>query len=570
MSANKQERQGGRQRKSSRPRFDGSSRAGRWLRRARIASQVVLLGIFIFLILHTEFSGAQVPTGAELRIPYPTSLFLEADPLVGLATVLATGNLHGGLIWGAAVLVLSLVLGRVFCGWVCPMGTLQQLSAWVTAGVRRVGAQIRGNRYSPGMRWKYYALVALLVASLFTTVHVGLIDPICLLFRSLGLSIIPAVDELARGALEALQRSDAHWVQRTADVGLALRARVLPVHLSRIEGAWILGALLGGVLVGAAYIPRLWCRWICPLGALLGLSARTSLLQLRKDEDRCTGCNRCLATCQGACEPAPGKPWRAAECVMCFNCEAVCPDDALHFGVGGVPATGRVDADLDRRAVFGAAVAGAVALPLLRSSAGFPGRRGEGADPHLIRPPGALPEEDFLARCVKCGACMKVCPTNALHPSWTKAGAEGLWTPILVPRIGYCEPSCTLCSQVCPTGAIAPLTEARKTGRDGDPPIKLGTAFYDRGRCLPWAMETPCIVCEEWCPTSPKSIHLTNVQVTRRDATIVDLQRPSVDPERCIGCGSCEHACPVSDLPAVRVSRVGESRHPQARLLLRG
>jgi len=511
-----------------------------------------------------------VPTGEELLLPYPTSLFLEADPLVGLATVLSTGNLHAGLLWGAGVLVLSLALGRVFCGWICPMGALQHAVAWISAGAKRAAAQIRGNRYSPGMRWKYLVLVGLLVASLFTTVHVGLLDPICLLFRSLGLSIVPAIDELARAALEGLQRSDAQWVQRLAAAGLGARAHLLPVHLSRIEGAWMLGGLLGLVVIGAAYVPRIWCRWVCPLGALLGLSARTSMLQLAKDEDRCTRCNRCLAVCQGASEPAVGKPWRAAECVMCFNCEAACPEDALHFHFGPVAKTTRLDADLSRRSVVASAALGAAALPLLRSSAGFSGRRGEGADLRLIRPPGALPEDEFLARCVKCGACMKVCPTNALHPSWTRAGAEGLWTPVLVPRIGYCEPSCTLCGQVCPTGAITQLTEARKTGRDGSPPVKLGTAFYDRGRCLPWAMETPCIVCEEWCPTSPKAIHLSNVEVTRRDGSVLKLQRPSVDPEQCIGCGSCEHACPVSDLPAVRVSRVGESRHPHARLLLKG
>ncbi len=118
---------------------------------------------------------------------------------------------------------------------------------------------------------------------------------------------------------------------------------------------------------------------------------------------------------------------------------------------------------------------------------------------------------------------MKVCPNNALHPAFSEAGWEGIWTPVLVPRVGYCEPSCTLCGQVCPTGAIWEFTSqekgwavpSRPTAETR--PIRLGTAFYDRGRCLPWAMATDCIVCEEWCPTSPKAVYLQTGRGDRFD-----------------------------------------------------
>ncbi len=89
---------------------------------------------------------------------------------------------------------------------------------------------------------------------------------------------------------------------------------------------------------------------------------------------------------------------------------------------------------------------------------------------------------------------MKVCPNNALHPAMFEAGVEGLWTPILIARIGYCEHSCVLCGQVCPTGAIQKITEKEKLGQ-GVPPVKIGTAIYDHGRSMPWSMQTPCIVC---------------------------------------------------------------------------
>jgi formate hydrogenlyase subunit 6/NADH:ubiquinone oxidoreductase subunit I len=167
---------------------------------------------------------------------------------------------------------------------------------------------------------------------------------------------------------------------------------------------------------------------------------------------------------------------------------------------------------------------------------------------------------------------MKVCPNNALQPALTEAGLEGLWTPVMVPRIGYCESSCVLCSQICPTGAIWEITAKEKgwepqIGSDTKP-ISLGTAFLDRGRCLPWAMATSCIVCEEWCPTSPKAIYLQPAEVADAEGHWKQVKQPFVDPHRCVGCGACEYACPVQDRPAAYVTSIGESRSLTNQILL--
>jgi formate hydrogenlyase subunit 6/NADH:ubiquinone oxidoreductase subunit I len=166
---------------------------------------------------------------------------------------------------------------------------------------------------------------------------------------------------------------------------------------------------------------------------------------------------------------------------------------------------------------------------------------------------------------------MKVCPTSALQPALHEAGLEGLWSPVLVARMGYCEHTCTLCSQVCPTGAIRHLTPTEKVGSLPEKePVRIGSAVFDKGRCLPWANDTQCIVCEEVCPTSPKAIYFKLETVTLRDGTQRTLKRPYVDLTLCTGCGICETRCPVFDLAGVRVSSVGESRSPKNRVMLGG
>ena len=213
---------------------------------------------------------------------------------------------------------------------------------------------------------------------------------------------------------------------------------------------------------------------------------------------------------------------------------------------------------------MGSLAAGVVAVPLFRSGDTF----GVNHSPFLIRPPGSQPEKNFLERCIRCGQCMRVCPNNALHPTILEAGFEGLWTPYMIPKIGYCEPTCTLCGQVCPTGAIQELAFEEKVGDEDNQPMRMGTAFFDRGRCLPWAMATPCIVCEEWCPVSPKAIYVQEEMAIDTEGNEVRVQRPRVDPALCTGCGACEYACPVFDRKAVYVTSVGETRSEINQILL--
>ena len=533
----------------------------------RLVSQVVFLLLFLFLLLHTEFRGSLPAAGSDTRLPYPVRLFFLIDPLAAVSNALSSQALYRGLLWSLVILIPTMFLGRFFCGWICPLGSLHHFFSSLKSEGKRGKQLIESNRYKRWQTTKYYLLVAFLAAALMGAGIVGWLDPLSLLARSLGLSILPAANYGTRAFLQVFEHSRFGAVQNVGRAlhfifGTALLSFKQPYFR---QGVW-LGAIFVLLLVLNFRVTRFWCRALCPLGALLGLASRWSILGLVKNTEHCKDCNRCLMRCQGGDDPIGGVPWRQPECHLCMNCIDDCPDHGLQFKI--FPAQGSAGVNLQRRKVLTGVAAGVAIIPVMRSTPGFASER----DERLLRPPGALDEEYFLSRCIRCGECMKVCPNNALHPALGQAGLEGLWTPVMVPRIGYCETSCVLCSQVCPTGAIWEIT-AKDKAWTASPvqdakPIRVGTAFYDRGRCLPWAMATECIVCEEWCPTSPKAIFLIPATIGDAEGHVKQVKQPYLDPARCVGCGACEYACPVQDRPAVYVTSIGETRSRANQILL--
>ena len=539
------------------------SRLPRWRR----ISQIFFLLLFVGLLLFTSMS-VFVNGATEIKLRAPVSLFFEWDPLVALVNALASHALYRGLLWSLLILLPTLFLGRFFCGWICPMGTLQHFVGNMPSEAKKGKRRIESNRYKRWQKGKYVVLIAGLVAALFGSAAIGWIDPFSLLVRSFGLSILPALNSAMNAALIPLESSQVPAIRSAGGVlHTILHHTVLDLRQPHYAQGLVLGILFIAILALSLRVTRIWCRAICPLGALLGAVSRWSLLGLHKDPSTCDHCSRCLLDCQGGDDPICGAPWHKAECIMCMNCVGVCPHDSLQFRFfRKEPEV--ASADIGRRKALTGLVAGAAVVPLMRANTGLV--KGRHAD--LLRPPGALDEPDFLSRCIRCGECMKVCPNTALHPTLEQAGLEGLWTPMLVPRIGYCEPSCVSCSEVCPTGAIWQITPKDKGWVVGvnqqSQPIRLGTAFYDRGRCLPWAMATECIVCEEWCPVSPKAIYVEEAQVVDSAGNIKTLKQPRIDPSRCVGCGACEYACPLQERPAVHVTSIGESRSPGSQILL--
>lgn len=516
------------------------SKKYRLLQNLRILSQAVFFFIFFYLLLQTRFPDSDYIGRVEI--------FFHFDPLLALTTFLASRVFFASFLLALITLVLTFILGRFFCGWFCPLGTLHQFFAWIFKRAKLLKPKRPSDNHTV---WKYYLLLAVLIGTLLSLNLVGILDPFSLLYRSFATGFLPALAHVADNFIAILYQ--LQW----ASLGdtLVQFFEILDINATFIQG-FFLGTLFLGLILLNMTRERFWCRYLCPLGAFLGLAARWNILKLRIDPEKCIECGLCTRQCQTQADPFPEKNWKSTECDYCFTCAAVCPTAAIQFPVKARPESVKA-IDLDRRRVLLTSIVGALAVPFFRLS---PARIR--ASEKLIRPPGALPEEEFLRRCVKCGECMKVCPTNGLQPATSEAGPEGLWTPRLDMEIGYCEYYCSLCTQVCPTGAIKELNIEEKNQQ------KMGTAWVNRNRCIPWKFGNPCIVCEEHCPVSPKAIQLTKIEVVLRDGSIKTPLAPVIDLETCTGCGICENKCPVVDQPAIYVTSVGESRSERNQLLL--
>ncbi len=574
----------------------------------RRISQAFFLALFLWFCIASTFGTEWW----QLR-GWPVNLILQLDPLVAVGTLLTTHTLYRGLLWAAVTVAVTIVFGRVFCGWVCPFGTMHQFLGWLVTRKKNAKGKMEANRFRRWQVLKYFILLALLAGAAFpvtgmATLQTGLLDPIPLAHRSVNLALLPVAERM----------------------GLHLSAAP-----RNYEGAWIIGAVFLAALMANFAIPRFFCRFLCPTGALLGLLSRFAIFRIVKTDSACTHCDLCESNCEGAADP--GDRLRLSECVMCMNCtDNFCLRNFIKYRAQESAEPDIPAPDMGRRAVLWSLASGVLAVPMLRIG----GAVGANWNPATVRPPGSLAEEDFLERCIKCGQCMRVCPTNIIMPAGLDHGFESAWTPVLNFRIGTsgCQLNCTACGHVCPTAAIRPLTldEKHGTGKhEAAGPLRIGTAFVDRGRCLPWAMDTPCIVCQENCPVTPKAIFIRDIynavrgaafQVASVDAgrirvtggampagrfatgdyfvaavqspgrrwrvtantadtlTLSDdaavkagdeieiqvhLMAPCVDISKCIGCGVCEHECPVSGLRAIRVTAENESRNKRSSLTLR-
>ncbi|NLE77544.1 MAG: 4Fe-4S dicluster domain-containing protein [Chloroflexi bacterium] len=456
---------------------------------------------------------------------------MRLEPLATLAHALASRTLLVGSTLSLLTVALTLLFGRAWCGWLCPMGTALDMAA-----PRRA----RGRAVPEAWRMaKYALLLTILWAALLGNLTLLVFDPLTILFRTLSAAVWPAVDQLVSGA-QALAYRVPFLQEPVAALDMLARPKVLPPDPALYRMSWLFAAVFTAIAALNWWTPRFWCRYLCPLGALLGLLSKVSLLR-RQVNSRCISCDACARACPtGAIRGDQGYRGDPSECTVCLDCLAVCPQGAVEFARQRRSAAWSSYDPGRRQALAGLGVALA-GVGLFRSDA-----VALRDHPHLIRPPGAR-ENNLLAKCIRCGECSRACPTSAIQPALWESGLEGLWTPTLIPRLGYCDYSCHACGQVCPVQAIPPLTLEQKRQR------VIGTAYINTTRCIPWADGGDCIVCEEMCPIPQKAIVLEEVDTEDALGRPVTVKRPHVVRERCIGCGICEFKCPLNGESAIRV-----------------
>jgi polyferredoxin len=499
------------------------SRERNWIT-ARKATQVAALCAFFLLFVASRRGGWPA---------WLVNVPMRLDPLNILAQLFSA---QIPLVSGALALItvgLTLVFGRAWCGWLCPMGT-------VVGAVKP--APNGKSRYQVPEGWrrvKYILLFTLLAAAVFGNLTLLIFDPLTLMFRTLSASVWPGLDH-ALSATEAVLYQLPFLSGAVSLLDSALRPVVFSSEPIYYKGALLFAGLFAFVLGLNWIAERFWCRYLCPLGGFLGLLSKFSLYQRRVGQG-CKGCGLCEPVCPtGTIDPQRGHQSDPSECVMCLDCLDTCAKHETSFAPQMAHPTWS-GYDPGRRELLGSVLTAAAGVSLLNSQAVT-----KRETPFHILPPGGR-ENNLLIKCLRCGECLRTCPTNAIQFSIDEAGLEGLFTPVLNMRGGYCDFSCNACGQVCPVEAIPPLNLEEKRLQ------VIGKAYIIQNRCIPWSNHTDCIVCEEMCPLSEKAIVLEEKMTDRGDGQFVMVKLPTVLRDLCIGCGICEYKCPLNGEAAIRV-----------------
>ena len=491
---------------------------------ARRITQIAALLIFLAAVVVSRPGGLS---------PNLAGLAVRISPLAMLANLLSSKTFLAGSTLSLIVLLSGLVVGRAWCGWLCPLGTLLDLFHF---------SRPKGQKEPPRnlRKVKYGLLMVILLSAIFGNLTLLIFDPLTIFFRSTTLTILPVLDRSIY-AVEKLLIGVPFLSNAVSSFDAWLRPLIFPVAAPSIQYALLFGFFFIAIILLNLIAERFWCRYLCPLGAMLGLPSKLALFQRRLNAG-CTECGLCSARCPtGTIDPGDHFLSDPSECTLCMNCRSACAKDATTFTPKWQPAR-RQSYDVDRRLFLASLGVSIVSVALF--SVDWIKRR---AKNFFLRPPGITNDQEFLAKCVRCGECLKVCPTQALQADAGLSGLEGAFTPVLLPRNGFCDFACNACGEYCPTGAIPllPLEVKQQT--------VLGHAYIDQNRCLAWSDHTNCIVCEEMCPLPQKAITLEPKTFTAADGSEVEVKLPVVDRTRCIGCGTCENKCPLKGDAAIRV-----------------
>lgn len=475
-----------------------------------------------------------------------------------------TGTIHGWFGWLAkiqflpavlalnvgvvvALIVLTLVFGRIYCSVICPLGVMQDIVSWMSG--KRKKKKYRFS-YSPAISWFRYGILGILLLAFFTGIGslVALLAPYSAYGR-IAQNLLAPLWGLGNNQLAYLAERANSYAFYETEVWL----KSLPTFIVATVSFVVLAIL-------AWRNGRTYCNTICPVGTILGFFARFAWFRPVIDTKKCNGCTLCSRRCKASCIDAKAHKIDYSRCVACMDCIGTCKKGAIsyahsapksnHLSTGDTSIVNEKQVNEARRSFLTGVGLLTAAAAVKAQEKKVDGGLAVVLDKKIpnrstpIVPPGAQSLRNMATHCTACQLCVSACPNQVLRPS-------GKLTTLMQPELsyerGYCRPECTKCSEVCPAGAIIAITSADKSA------TSIGHAVWVKDNCLPFTDGVDCGNCARHCPAGAITM------VSSDPDELNSPKIPVVNTERCIGCGACENLCPARPFSAIYVE--GHERH---------
>lgn len=480
------------------------------LRKIRITAAIVCFAIITLLFL--DFTGSiHIWFGWLAKIQFlPAILALNVGVVV-------------------ALVIATLLFGRIYCSVICPLGVMQDIVSWFSSKYKK-------NRFSfsPAKPWLRYGVLALFVVGLLAgiTSATALIAPYSAYGRIANNLLAPLYQWANNGLAYLAERADSYTFYRV-DVWIKSLSTLIVASITLVVIAIL--AWRGG---------RTYCNTICPVGTVLGALSRFSLLKPVIDTTKCNGCGLCARNCKAECIDSKNHSIDYSRCVTCYDCIENCRQGAIKYRLRKQTSSAPKPADDSRRKFILLTALLAVSATIKAQKTKVDGGLAAIEDKiapkraTAITPPGSLSIRHFSQHCTACQLCVSACPNQVLRPS---TQLSTMMQPEMSYERGYCRPECTKCSNVCPAGAIKPITQADKSA------IQIGHAVWIASNCVVNTDNVSCGNCARHCPAFA-------IMMVPRDANDPEsLKIPTIDTERCLGCGACENLCPSRPFSAIYV-----------------
>ena len=485
------------------------------LRKIRIGLSVIFFGLITFYFI--DFAGI-----------LPNSF----HRLAHIQFVPALLSLSIGIL--IALVVLTLIFGRIYCSSICPLGIYQDVVRRIS---KATGKKKKRFSYSPAKTVLRWTVVVLVIIAFFCGINiaVALLDPYSAYGR-IAVNVFKPVYMLGNNLLESVFSRFDNYTFYQVDASI------------REISSFIISLL---TLIAVGFLAwrhgRTWCNTVCPVGTVLGFLSRFSLFKVKIDMAKCNGCGVCATKCKASCINSKEHKIDYSRCVDCFDCLQACKQNALAYSPALKPSKQSPSEGISemtaskRRFLITGLTTMTVAPQLLAQAketvATLSGQGKAYKKKNPITPPGSVSQKYFQEHCTSCHLCVSKCPSHILKPAFMEYGLEGMMQPTVNFEKGFCNFDCTVCGDVCPNGAIKPLTVEQKHL------TQMGYVVFMEENCIVYTDGTSCGACSEHCPTQAVAM------VPYKDGLTI----PHVNKEICVGCGGCEYVCPARPFRAIYI-----------------